>query len=213
MSTTQFLKRPYVKQKLFIITMNLIKKKEEQYSTCLGNHKWSYIEEKQKGKLHKTIIKDGKQIHDPKKIVETFNYFFINIGPNRTKNMETNQNKHFLKFLNQNILTSFSFTLDNEKQIKEVIFSLHTKHSSGHDGISVKPLKFLAPALVRPLTLIINRSLITGIFPDKLKIAKVIPLYKKMISLLWITIDQYLYYLPHQKFSKRLCFFNYQVAL
>ena len=30
-----------------------------------------------------------------------------------------------------------------------------------------------------PLTIIVNQSLCTGIFPDKLKIAKVIPLYKK----------------------------------
>ena len=33
--------------------------------------------------------------------------------------------------------------------------------------------------IARPLTLIINQSLSTGVFPDKLKIAKVIPLYKK----------------------------------
>ena len=30
-----------------------------------------------------------------------------------------------------------------------------------------------------PLSIIVNQSLCTGIFPDKLKIAKVIPLYKK----------------------------------
>ena len=132
----------------------------------------------------KTIIKDGKRIRDPKKIVETFNNFFINIGPNFTKNMEMNQNKHYIKFLNKKIQTSFSFTLRNEDQIKEVIYSLHTKHSSGHDGISVKLLKFLAPALVRPLTLIINQSLITSIFPDKLKVTKVIPLYKKYDKLI-----------------------------
>ena len=30
-----------------------------------------------------------------------------------------------------------------------------------------------------PLSIILNQSLYTGIFPDKLKIAKVIPLYKK----------------------------------
>ena len=40
-------------------------------------------------------------------------------------------------------------------------------------------LKFLAPALISPLRLIINQSLITGIYPDKLKTAKVIPMYKK----------------------------------
>ena len=30
-----------------------------------------------------------------------------------------------------------------------------------------------------PLSIIVNQSLCTGIFPDKLKIEKVIPLYKK----------------------------------
>ena len=33
--------------------------------------------------------------------------------------------------------------------------------------------------LLKPLTTIINQSLHTGIFPDKLKISKVIPLFKK----------------------------------
>ena len=34
-------------------------------------------------------------------------------------------------------------------------------------------------AVVAPLTVILNQSLFTGIFPDSLKIAKVIPIYKK----------------------------------
>ena len=40
-------------------------------------------------------------------------------------------------------------------------------------------LKLIAPHIVKPLTLIINQSLFTGKFPDKLKVAKVIPLFKK----------------------------------
>ena len=43
----------------------------------------------------------------------------------------------------------------------------------------MKLLKFLLPAVIKPLTLVINQSLATGIFPDKLKIAKVMPFYKK----------------------------------
>ena len=82
-------------------------------------------------------------------------------------------------YLNKTILTSFDFQLIDESNFDKVIQSLHAKTSSGHDGISVKLLKYLAPALRQPLTVIINQLLLTGIFPEKLKIAKVLPLFKK----------------------------------
>ena len=43
----------------------------------------------------------------------------------------------------------------------------------------MKLLQFLSPGLAGPLIVIINQSLIIGIFPDKLKIVKVVPLHKK----------------------------------
>ena len=56
---------------------------------------------------------------------------------------------------------------------------MHTKASCGFDGISSQLLKLIKPVLTKSLTLITNQILTTGIFPDKLKIAKVIPIYKK----------------------------------
>ncbi|KAI0212247.1 hypothetical protein LSAT2_002846, partial [Lamellibrachia satsuma] len=50
--------------------------------------------------------------------------------------------------------------------------------SSGFDGISSKLLKIIEPAIIKSLTLVINQVINTGIFPDKLKIAKVIPIFK-----------------------------------
>ena len=67
----------------------------------------------------------------------------------------------------------------NQDDVTKLVSTLATKNSSGHDGISLKLLKFLSPVLIKPLTLIINQSLITGIFPTKLKIAKVLPYFKK----------------------------------
>ena len=49
------------------------------------------------------------------------------------------------------------------------------KNSCGLDGISSKLIKIIEPAIIKPLTLLINQVLNTGIFPDELKIAKVIP--------------------------------------
>ena len=158
-------------------------KRFEENRTNIKNT-WAIINEifcKTKNKENgiKAIMKDGHIIKDQKSIVNSFNDFFVNIGQNLTRNIPTCHNKNFQMYLNNNNLCSFHFTMRDNDYTKKVIHSLRTKTSTGHEGISVKLLKFLSPALVEPLTLIINQSLISGIFPDKLKIAKVVPLYKK----------------------------------
>ena len=40
-------------------------------------------------------------------------------------------------------------------------------------------VKLLSDVIVRPLTLISNQILSTGIFPDALKLSKVVPIFKK----------------------------------
>ena len=40
-------------------------------------------------------------------------------------------------------------------------------------------MKNICPLILSPITLILNLSLYTGILPDRLKIAKIIPLFKK----------------------------------
>ena len=63
--------------------------------------------------------------------------------------------------------------------MNHIIIYLKFKTSVGHDEMTTKSLKQLFPVLLQSLTLIINQSLITGIFTDDLIIAKVIPLHKK----------------------------------
>ena len=56
---------------------------------------------------------------------------------------------------------------------------MNSKKSSGHDGLSLNLLKDIKLELAQPITLIINQSLNTCIFPDKLKIAKITPIHKQ----------------------------------
>ena len=103
----------------------------------------------------------------------------IYIGTNLAASLEKNTSKTHRSYLNSNILNSFGFSLVDEDHINKIMKSLKNKTSSGHGGISIKLLKYLSPGLLKPLTLIINQSLITGLFPEKLKITKVQPLFKK----------------------------------
>jgi hypothetical protein len=75
--------------------------------------------------------------------------------------------------------TEFSFDLTTEKEVKDIIHQLSSKSSFGHDGISTVLLKKLQPILNKPISVIINQSLKTGIFPNRLKIAKIMPIHKK----------------------------------
>ena len=61
----------------------------------------------------------------------------------------------------------------------EIIAHLKTNKSPGIDNIPNSLIKLSAETIVEPLTHIINHSLSKGIFPESLKVAKVVPLYKK----------------------------------
>ena len=78
-----------------------------------------------------------------------------------------------------NISTKFTFKNVNETQIANIIKNLQSKQSYGYDGMSLILLKKLQTLLAKAITLITNQSLNSGIFPDKLKLAKITPIYKK----------------------------------
>ena len=72
-------------------------------------------------------------------------------------------------------------------------------------------MKKICPLILSPITLILKQSLSTGIFPDRLKIAKIIPLLKKEDphKLNLIIIDQYHSCQHSPKYLKRLSLYNY----
>ena len=56
--------------------------------------------------------------------------------------------------------------------------SLKAKGSHGYDGITTKILKISAPFISCPLSYIFNKSMISGIFPTRLKYATIKPIFK-----------------------------------
>ena len=52
------------------------------------------------------------------------------------------------------------------------------KKSKDMDGVSLDLLKFIDNAIRKPLAHIFNLSLKTGVFPEKLKVSRVVPIFK-----------------------------------
>ena len=94
-------------------------------------------------------------------------------------NTRTNNLPLFSSFLGNPLQENFNFTLVQSPEIQKIINNFKSKSSVGSDNISMKLFKRISNTLVIPLTFIINQSLTTGIFPNDLKIAKILPLFKK----------------------------------
>ena len=65
-----------------------------------------------------------------------------------------------------------------EQEIERIISKLPSESSSGHDNISNLLLKRIKQIVVPIMCNLCNTSLSTGVFPELMKIAEVVPLYK-----------------------------------
>src|SRR5215510_2199867 len=65
------------------------------------------------------------------------------------------------------------------KEIENIIKSLKSSNSCGYDEVPMNLLKLCSSFISSPLNYICNRTLFTGIFPDRLKYATVRPLFQK----------------------------------
>ena len=114
---------------------------------------------------------------DPTKIAEGFNSFFSSIGLDLQSKIST-VNADYSKYLTNPIDANFLFRSADTDEILRIILSFKNSTASGPNSIPTEILKLLSFNLCHPLKEIINISFATGIYPDKLKIAKVIPIFK-----------------------------------
>ena len=63
-------------------------------------------------------------------------------------------------------------------ELKDAFFSLNIYESPGYDGVSFNLIKVCFDELCEPLKYLFNPSVVKGIFPDDLKIAKFTQIYK-----------------------------------
>ena len=102
---------------------------------------------------------------DPSIIADKFNNLFANVGRRLSEQLTTPDNVNFKDYLGIPVVPNMSFSQISEEAVIEVLNNLKQK--------------LVKTVVCKPLTLIINQTLTSGIFPDSLKIAKIIPLFKK----------------------------------
>ena len=197
----------YKKQRNYVVNLN--KKCKKAFFATMSNdsHKksmWnlckSIFPSKSGGANEKiTLEHNGYIVTDEKTIANIFNIHFVNIvkslnlpqwAPQSTAKVTHDKlNNILLKyedhpsifFIKGNFKEPeklFCFDYATEDEIRNIINSLDTKKSTS-GFIPLWVIKKFQQILLRPLTECINFCLSTGSFPDDLKLAEVVPIFKK----------------------------------
>ena len=127
--------------------------------------------------INKLKDSNGNIASDPIVIATPFNMFFVNVAHSVTKTIPR-PNKVPVEFMDDRVRNSFFVAPSTAFEVSDIISLLQSGKSLGPNSIPMRILKLLSPLIASPLSQIINESFQSGIFPDKMKLAKVIPLFK-----------------------------------
>ena len=116
-------------------------------------------------------------INDKKEVSNKFNEFYVNVGPSLAKKIPTVNNDP-LEYLNGSYNNSLFLNPVVEEEVYKIIMNIKNNKANGYDDISINIVKKVVHCILYPQTKIANMSFSQGIFPNCLKHAKVVPVYK-----------------------------------
>ena len=130
-------------------------------------------------------------INDPNKIADAFNEHFSNIDPKLADKIGKG-NWSYVNYLSDyNIDASFQLKETDSSTVSILLLKLSKSKTTGLDKISCRLLRECSDLIAESLSLIFNRSIIMGIFPNEWKCAKVVPIHKQGNAIALIIIDQF----------------------
>ena len=168
-NTIRFSKYKYYSD-MFISLQGDMKKTWSNINEILGRKKYNA--------MPNNMFFENRKFTSKQDIVNQFNSYFINVGSNLAKSISSSSFS-FKQFMSCQETESFFIKPTSVYEILKLSSSIKISKADGPDGISPRVIKECIHYIVNPLCDIFNMSLCTGIVPDKLKIAKIVPLFKK----------------------------------
>ena len=118
-------------------------------------------------------------VNNPVELADCFNHHFSEVRTKLANNLPPSSVCTVNDYLTERVFSTIFLEPVASDEITNIINDLKTNKAGDYDMISCYFIKLLSSILIPILVSLINASFSLGIFPDDLKIAKVIPLFKK----------------------------------
>ena len=159
---------------------------KKEFDTKVHNTKqiWNNLNKVCSAKKRKNNIFINKlsveniEITSPSEISNAFNDYFCNIGPSLVKLLPLTS-ANYVEYMSPSVSQSIYCAPVTSNELVLLIHSLSSNKACGPDGVGAQLIKDNCNLFLEPLIFLFNLSLLKGVVPDSLKVAKVIPIFKK----------------------------------
>ena len=148
-------------------------------------------DKRKKGSSTISLNEGGKIVNDPAEVAKIFNNYYSNIAStigfdDKIVSVENALDKHkhhssivMIKEKRQDTQECFDFHVVNSDTVKMHLKNFNPRKATGYDNIPGKIIKLACNELAKPLTNLINMSIVSNKFPGVMKYAEINPVYKK----------------------------------
>ena len=121
----------------------------------------------------------GKCVSDKNVAVNKFNQYFVNVGVDLANKIPVpNQNTSFHGYMPKRNECNLFLSPVLEEDIITTVNACKSKTSCDHNNIDMVIVKQVINYIAKPLAHVCSKSFECGVFPDDMKVAKVVPLFK-----------------------------------
>ena len=187
------------------------------------------ISKTSKGSSNIGLMTGEEIIFDKATVADTFNTFFTTVAAKLVQKLPVGSGKYTGDFAKEYYkekgvkLDSFKFSVISESDILKLLLGISPRKATGLDKLPAKFIRDGALPISAPIAHIVNISLFSGHVPEDMKIARVVPLYKKnsktdpgnyrpvsILSVMSNFLERVVYTQLEQHMKNQNLFYNFQ---
>ena len=138
----------------------------------------SFAKKQNKTSYLSKLIINKNEISHPDEIAQELNQYFTTVGTNLAKNVKP-ANGDYTQYMKTSLMSSFYCQDITTDEIIKQLLDIKRKKKATLDSLNLDVLASVSHIIALPLQHIYNSSLDVGIFPDSLKVAQIVPIFKK----------------------------------
>ena len=115
-------------------------------------------------------IEENNTITNPKEIANSFNRYYTSVADDILNKRKYHGTTEHTEYLSNPLEATFAIYECDWAEVENIISSLNPKKATGPNSIPTDILLLLKKEISRPLSIIFNISLATGVHPDLLNL-------------------------------------------